>query len=337
MAAAFPFFKSAAASEAARATALERWRERIQGMLDRGRLPIVDLQATYVDPSVKAARSTTNIVRIKAWMDEADVAQIAFAAAFAPDSGPSLALWQADPAYFIPFTNSGEFPRWWEQPESFVAGLARDLATGRYFGMGEHEFRHYPSPEQAAAGMSARDITVPIDGPAGQALFKLSADTGMSFQIHYEVEDALLTPLEAMLDRHPGAHVVWCHLGQVRYPDRSRRYGPAYVQGLIERHAGLMFDLAVAGPKHVYGPSGVRDSTLYDAQGRVGAGWQSVIERHPDRFMVASDYRPAVEANFPQVIRRHRETILAAFGPATQHALAYGNAWRLLSGRAWAP
>jgi hypothetical protein len=66
--------------------------------------------------------------------------------------------------------------------------------------------RHYPSPEQAEAGRSDRDITIDIAGPAGQTLFRLSEEFGVAFQIHYEIEDRLLPPLETILDatRRPG-------------------------------------------------------------------------------------------------------------------------------------
>ncbi len=72
--------------------------------------------------------------------------------------------------------------------------------------MGEHEFRHYPSPEQVAARNTGRDISIDITGPAGQALFSLSEEFGVAFRIHYEIEDRLLVALEgtaALEDPNP--------------------------------------------------------------------------------------------------------------------------------------
>lgn len=327
-----------------RTATVAAWRRRVQAMLDRGRLPLIDLQATYIseasmqaNPGIaRGGAKATDVAQMVRWMDELDVALMAFAPAFAPSGDPSLALWREHPNHFIPTTSSGEFPRWWNDPVAFVRQSAADLQTGAYFLMGEHEFRHYPSPEQAAAGQSARDITVDIEGPGGQALFELSARTGMAFQIHYEIEDALLPPLEAMLKAHPQARVIWCHLGQLRYPQRSTRYGPAYVRGLIERFEHLHFDLAVARANFVYKPSGARDSTLFDESGRVAEGWRQLIEDHPRRFLAASDYRPAVERNYPQQIEHQRRAILAAFTPATQRNLAFENAWRMVVGGDWA-
>jgi hypothetical protein len=313
---------------AERARSIAAWKGRIQSILAAGRMPIIDTQATYVP-------GQTNIARMIGFMNETDVAQIVWAPAFSADGSPSLKLAADHPEHFIPATNSGEFSRWWGGPRTFVSVAESDLATGRYFMMGEHEFRHYPSPEQAAAGKSERDITIPIDGPAGEALFALSERTGVAFQIHYEIEDRLLPALEAMLVRYPRARAIWCHLGMIRYPDRSKRYGPDYVVSLIEKHPGLHFDLAVPAPGSVYRPSGARDSTIYNADG-LTAAWKAVIERHPDRFLAASDYRPPVEQNYPEQIARQRRFILGKLSDPARHLVAYRNAWRLITGDSWA-
>ena len=66
-------------------------------------------------------------------------------------------------AAIIPTTSSGEFARWWNDPVAFVRQSAADLQTGDYFFMGEHEFRHYPSPEQVRAGLQGtRDFIADV-------------------------------------------------------------------------------------------------------------------------------------------------------------------------------
>ena len=310
-----------------RDTALAVWRQRITQILDRGGLPIIDMEATYV-----AGR--TNVAYLRECMDALDVAQIVFAAANAPNSQPSLDLYQAHPAYFIPASNSGEFPRWWSDPLAFLAGVGRDLAQGGYAFMGEHEFRHYPSPEQVAAGQTNRDISIALDGPAGHALFQLGEATGIAFQIHYEIEDALLPVLESMLERYPRARVIWCHLAMVRYGQRAGRYAPDYVRSLIARFPGLHFDLAVPEPSHVYKPSGERDATLF-RDGRLEPRWLAVLEEHPERFLAASDYRPPVEQSYKASITRQRTLILDVLSERSRHLVAYGNAWRLMTGQDW--
>lgn len=310
-----------------RSASIEGWRRRVQAILAKGRLPIIDMQATYV-------AGATNVEQMLRWMDEGDVAQIAFAAAHASNSQPSLDLHRKYPEYFIPTSNSGEFPRWWKNPTAFLRDVSADLATGNYFAMGEHEFRHYPSPEQVEAGQTSRDITVALDGPAGHSLFKLSEDTGMAFQIHYEIEDSLLPVLETMLARYPKALVIWCHLGMIRYPDRAKNYGSDYVGSLIERFPSLHFDLAVPPPHNVYRPSGARDSTLY-RDGRLADNWLAVLEKNPERFLAASDYRPAVEKNYPAQIGRQRKLVLEPLREEARHQIAYANAWRLVTGKPW--
>ncbi len=329
MGAFLPDAEARVADGAVRQQSIAGWRRRIESILARHRTPIVDLQATFVAGS-------TNLSRVMAYMDELDIAQTAFAVAAEPNGRTSVELHRQHPDYFIPATNSGEFARWWNNPLAFLEVVRQDLETGLYFFMGEHEFRHYPSPEQAAAGMAHRDITVPIDGPAGEALFRLSAQFGVAFQIHYEIEDVLLPALERVLSRHPKALPIWCHLGMIRYPQRTTRYSPEYVQSLIERFPGLHFDLAVPPPWFVYRPSGHRDSTLFGWDGRVRKEWLDVLEKYPERFLAASDYRPAVEDHIPAYVANvQRKLILGSLSERARHLAAYGNAWRLVTGEAW--
>lgn len=324
-----PIGAAAAEEPLARQRSIAAWRRRIEAILARGRVPIMDLQATYV-----AGR--TNLSHVMAYMDELDIAQTAFAVAFEPNGHTSVTLHRRHPEYFIPTTNSGEFPRWWNNPLAFLQVAREDLQTGMYFLMGEHEFRHYPSPEQAAAGQFQRDITLAIDGPAGDALFALSAQFGVPFEIHLEIEDVLLPALEAVLGRHPKALPIWCHLGMIRYPQRTTKYSPDYVRSLIERFPGLHFDLAVPYPGHIYQPSGFRDSTLFEPNGRIKDAWLAVLEKYPERFLAASDYRPAVEVHMaPYIANVQRKLILEPLSERTRHLVAYGNAWRLITGEAW--
>lgn len=175
----------------------------------------------------------------------------------------SLELHERRPEYFIPTTADGSSPHWYRDTQGFAARLKRDLETGHYFLMGEFELRHYPSPLQYRAGRQDRDVNVPLTDPGVEAVFRLAAQTGMALQIHYEIEDELLPPLEELLERHAATRVIWCHLGQVRYPRRSRRYGPEYVRSLIARFPNLYFDLGLPGPPHVHPATLERDQMIY--------------------------------------------------------------------------
>lgn len=321
------FPRAAMAQTDARAQSIAAWKKRIGSILGRGGLPIIDTQATYV-------AGMTNVPRMIENMNTLDIAQIAFAAANAPTSAPSLELHRKYPEFFIPTTNDGSFRRWWKDPQKFLSVLESDLQSGSYFFMGEHEFRHLPSPEQVAAGRKDRDITIDLAGPAAHRLFQLSERFGTAFQIHYEIEDQLLPPLESMLARYPKAKMIWCHLAMIRQPDRVKQYGPRYVASLIERFPGLHFDLAVPAARHTYPFTGVRDSTLFDPSGKINADWRTILEKHPERFLAASDYRPPIEPKYGEHIQLQRG-LLAELTPRARPLVAFQNAWRLIIGAPW--
>jgi hypothetical protein len=173
------------------------------------------------------------------------------------------------------------------------------------------------------------------------AVFRLAEQTGVALQIHYEIEDALLPPLEELLARYQGARVIWCHLGQVRYPERSTRYGPGYVNSLIERFPNLHFDLGLPGPPHVHPASRQRDQQIYTFTGQRPWGgylrrdWRKLLEDHPARFLAASDIGGDRFREFPNQILRLRQLIMAELGEQARHLIAYRNAWRLISGEPW--
>ncbi len=81
-----------------------------QSILERRRLPIIDLQATYV-------ADRTNVSRMIGYMEELDVAQYrSFAPAFQPNGRVSRRSASKVSRVFVPTANSGEFPRWSERP-----------------------------------------------------------------------------------------------------------------------------------------------------------------------------------------------------------------------------
>lgn len=99
--------------------------------------------------------------------------------------------------------------------------------------MAEFEFRHYMSSSQYRKGQTHRDLDIPIDGKMGKILFVFWEQTGIPFQIHQEIEDKTLPPLEKMLKLYPKAKVIWCHFSQMRYKKRNTIYGPEYIKKLI--------------------------------------------------------------------------------------------------------
>lgn len=311
------------------------WRGRIRAILARRIVPIIDTEVTY--------SLAYDLQFMLSEMEANGVAQIAFAPLYRKPGGSidSLVLHQSYPAYFIPTTSDGVTPDWWRAPDAFVEAVITEIRSGKYFFMGEFEFRHYASPNQWRAGRMDRDVTVPLDHPAAYALFQFSQESGTAFMIHYEIEDALLPPLEAILAKYPGARVIWCHLGQVRYSGRSSRYGPAYVRSLIARFPNLYFDLGLPGPPHVYPGSNERDQTIYEFTGRPPFGgslkpeWRAIFEEFPQRFLAATDMGPDRFRGFPNAVGRLRMLVLNELSERARHLIAYQNAWRLITKEAW--
>ncbi len=297
-----------------------------------GALPVIDIESSY-DPL------RIDLTAFVAAMNRAGVAQTALSVDLPgklvgagdswSDHGHELIA--RYPGHFIPCGNGGASPAWFHNPAAFVATNQRRIAAEGYPLMGEFEFRHYPSPRQVDRGEWGRDIAIPLDGPDGHRLFAFAEQSGIPFQIHYEVEDALLPALEAMLARYPGAKVIWCHLAQVRYAERAKKFGPAYLAGLFVRHAGLYVDAAFGGPQSMYKPSGQRHARVWDDGGNVRKDWRDLVEKYPYRVLAAldigGDRMDRVEAN-AATLRR----FLGALSPGVREIVAHKAAWKLLFG-----
>jgi len=195
--------------------------------------------------------------------------------------------------------------------------------------MGEFEFRHYMSPRQYKNNETDRDVAIPINSPAAQKLFAFSARSGISFQIHYEIEDKLLPPLETMLTKYPQAKVIWCHLAQIRYARRAKNYTPEYVRKLIETYPNLYFDLAFGNSASVYPGSNEKHARVWDGGSRVKQAWIDLITAHPYRFLAALDIGGDRMDEVGENTRTLRKFI-ANLPKETQAIVAYKAAWKLL-------
>lgn len=304
--------------------ALKRnWRRRIEAMRSAGELPIIDIESSFdvsaFDPSDYARA-----------MDEYGIALIAFSPQGRSWTDSARVVVALDPWRYIPTTTAGVPPLWPKEGKEFLEKTARQVRSDRYPLMGEFEFRHYPSPRQLGRNGAGRDIEVALDGPLGHALFRLSEETLAPFQIHYEIEDRLLPPLEAMLKQYPKARVIWCHLAQIRYRSRSAIYGPAYVRRLIESFPNLYFDTAFGGPNSRYPASGEFHATIWDrGSGGIQREWGKLISDHPWRFLAALDVGGDRMDRLGEQSRNLRR-FLDALPSSTRAIVAYKGAWRLL-------
>ena len=307
------------------------WKKRILAIKVDGKLPIIDIESSF-DPNDVDARDYAKA------MDKNGIALTAFS----PQIGKKKykkqgVLWHdgarravgVDPARYIPASTAGIYPAFTEGPLVFVEKTISKVRDESYPLMGEFEFRHYMSPRQYKRGETYRDVTVPIDSEAGHKLFKFSQDSGISFQIHYEVEDHLLRPLENMLAEYPKATVIWCHLGQVRYSKRAKNYGPEYVRSLIEKYPNIYFDLAFGDADSTYPDSNEHHATVWISSGRVKSTWVQLINDHPYRFLAALDIGGDRIENVSKNTQNLR-AFMSGLSKETQEIVAYKAAWKLL-------
>jgi len=307
------------------------WKDRINAILEEGRLPIIDIESSFNPGKVDVqdyARS----------MDDNAIALTAFS----PQVGKKKyqkkgALWHdgarravsADPTRFIPTSTAGIYPAFTQEPEAFVNETISRVEEENYPMMGEFEFKHYMSPRQYRRGDAYRDVFIPIDSNAGHKLFEFSQQSGISFQIHYEVEDDLLPALESMLSQYPQAKVIWCHLAQVRYSNRASSYGPEYVRQLIENYPNIYFDLAFGDYNSIYPGSRERHSRVWESLGEVKQTWVDLIVEHPYRFVAALDIGGDRVERVTKNTQNLRQFI-SNLPVEIQKIVAYKSAWKLL-------
>jgi len=305
-------------------TLKRNWKQRIAAMRAGGVMPLIDIESNLGEDM--------DMRSFARQMDEQGVALIAFSG-WARGRGWSDAARYAvavDPWRFIPTGDGGIPPDWRNNPTEFAHTTRERIIKDGYPMMGEYEFRHYPSPDQIQRGNLKRDEDLPIDSPAGHLLFQFSAESGIPFQIHEEIEDQYLLPLEKMLAQYPKAKVIWCHLAQMRYQGRNTIYGPDYVRKLIEQHPNLYFDLFAGPPDHIYPASREYPGKYWDrTTGKLKPEWAKLIADHPWRFMTALDLNPFIMQAFSRKVAMQR-AVLDSLPEAVREIVAYKAAWKLL-------
>ena len=294
---------------------------RIQSFKKSGILPIIDIESSF-DPANFNAGSFMRA------MDQAGIAQTCLSA----DPPRSWSLWsnasnrlaQQFPEYFIPTGNGGNY-LWSINPGRFLDSNENNIVEQKIPLMGEFEFRHYPSPAAWQRGDSFRDVNIPIDGPLGHRLFSFSQKSGIPFQIHLEIEDEFLPPLERMLSQYPGAKVIWCHFAQIRFLARSTIYSPEYLSQLLDRHSNLYVDTAFGGQRSIYPGSGEPHARYWANQD----SWNALITSKPYRFLAALDFAFDRIDRVEERAQRLRG-FLQRLPTQTAEIVAYKAAWKLL-------
>ena len=306
------------------ATFRKNWKQRIEAIRKAGVVPLIDIESNLAED--------LDIQGFARKMDDEGVALIAFSGVPRGRGWSNAARYAvaADPWRYIPAGDGGLPPDWINHPMTFAKTSMERIVGDGYPLMGEYEFRHYPSPDQIQRGNLQRDEHLSIESPAAHALFGFSAESGISFQIHQEIEDQYIEQLERMLAQYPKAKVVWCHLAQMRYQGRNTIYGPDYVRKLIEKYPNLYFDLFSGPPEHIYAGSGEYPGKYWDrSTGRLKPEWAKLIADHPWRFMVALDLNPFIMNAFSRKVAMQR-AVLDSLPVAVREIVAYKAAWKLL-------
>jgi len=306
--------------------------QRLKKILAAGELPYVDIESSCRSNQLDIDFVAKNMDKLNIGLMalSADIGEGQFKKGVRFDN-LSKKLLAKYPDRFIPVGNGGQSLALTEAADEFLDAQEAAARKNQIVLFGEYEFRHYPSPRQAKRGETDRDVHVPIDGSTGHRLFSLSEKTGLPFQIHYEIEDGLLAPLEKMLGQYPKAKVIWCHLAQIRYIERASRYDAAYVDGLIKRFSNLYFDTAFGDAASVYPPSKQRHARVWAGFGGLKSEWRDLIVAHPRRFLSALDLGQDRLDEIAEYDKNHRN-FLKQLPTETQHQVAYRNAWLLLFG-----
>lgn len=339
------------ALEKDRAALVALWRGRIQSFLDRGVIPLIDMES-----SLPNADADGDLGPAMAAMDKAGVALMVCDGYQAPRQGEESGYrWgyaghravNRHPDHLVLASNGGSNPNWTKgkggRPRDFIDQTEVQARGGDYPILGEFEFRHYMSSTQCKKGATDRDVDLPLDGASGRRLFALSQETGLAFLIHLEPEDAPLEALERCLAAYPGARVIVCHFGQIRHPERQRRFGPELVRRLLTTYPNLSYDLSTGEPGRRYPCSGVLDTVLWQSSGTgqtatLRPEYAALLTEFSTRFVSGFDYGGGRAALPGFIVDRaaNMRRILAGLPEAAQHDIAYRNAWRLLTATPWA-
>lgn len=351
-----PLTKSDQQTQSLKARQLHlKWRTRVQSLLDAGKLPKIDMETSWSEDTVRGF-----VPGIFPLMDELGIALIAADGRQTKQDGSTGYRWSAYilelseryPDRFIPTTNGGTNQSWLEQKDgtdSFIEQLEQQTRAGRYALIGELDFRHYVSSHQCAARHKHRDNAIPLTSPNGHRAFSLSHETGIPFVIHLEPEDESLAELEKMLEHYPKARLVVAHFGQLRHPEKQRGFTPQKVKLMFEKFPNLHWDLSTGWPNREYRCAGSNNTSLLRGDTVLWAAnfsgqsdtlqpeWRLILTEFHDRFVFATDFgtgRPPLPgflrervANFERIVRDLPREV--------QHAFAYKNAWRLLTGKPW--
>lgn len=325
------------------------WKSRIQSFLDKGIIPLIDLES-----HIMRRDGERYIERSLAVMDAEGIALIAFDTNQAKKDGftrgyrwgyYSIELSNTYPDRFIPTTNGGINPNWVKQKggrdRHYIDQLEKYVTNGTYAIMGELEFRHYWSSGQCKMG-KGRDVDIYLNSENGHRVFSLSEKTGTPFVIHMEPEDKPLVDLEEMLSAYPGSKVIVAHFTQLRHPEKETHFNPQLVRHLLSKYPNLYYDLSIGKPDRRYACTGKVDTYIwkkgfFGQKSELDPEYKNILNEFSDRFVTGFDYgggNPPLADVLPRRAKNIR-LIIKDLTTQAKHNIGYRNAWRLLTGKEW--
>jgi hypothetical protein len=213
--------------------------------------------------------------------------------------------------------------------------IRRVLLTfpGVFTGIGEFSIKKEFVSSKIAGGPAT------LGDPALHRILDLAAEAGLVVLLHNDIdmpfpkagqEPYLVEQMKELLVKHPGATVIWAHLGL------GRIVRP--LQGQV-----AIFERALANPqlKHLYLDISWDETAKYvtsspEAVQKVA----DLINRYPDRFLFGSDVVAPTSIDSPMAVYTAYEPLWQKLTPAAKQAVLFGNYEKLFDAarvkvRAW--
>ncbi len=183
----------------------------------------------------------------------------------------------------------------------------------------------FPNAETSSED-PVRRRRVATDGPYFRALMAVGIQEGRPVPMHMQFNPESVAQLSQLLTDHPQGQVLLSHCGK---DTRA-----AQVRALMDKHPNLFCDLSYRGaPLATHESQRDPNRLIFWGPGILNsagmkADWRSLIEDHPDRFMVGIDDVHSWQI-YDETVAAIRQGVLAQLTPATAEKVAWRNAVRL--------
>ena len=316
--------------------ALALLRGRLEAIIARHELPLIDLSSTedvYVlEPGPLAER-----------LDELGVAVFGVSCELEDSPGSGAAEdWQAcaenaariRPDVFVALPNADfDYARFMDPPQDPYEILERAAAQVRAGAptLGPVRlwtFAYWEERVDRRARYLPEIRSVPPEGELARRLLVLAETSGIPLQVLGEADDRFLPRLEAMLAAHPKARVVWGRAGMVHGLAQGGTYSAEYVGRLLDRYPNLYLELS-SGLGNMFDREAPPRNLMHDEKtDTMKPEWKALIEKHPWRFISGFELSSRELQRLPSQVKRQR-AILRQLSPRAAEIVAYKSAWKL--------